>query len=105
MLRKCVLFNSLSAHVKADQHRRATLTALLVVGRYASRCDMIQPKLSTALSIPGWDFARSSRFMTALISTLASNARNHGSATAGISEVSVMSKKIRPVLFPSNSVK
>ncbi|OWK23484.1 hypothetical protein AJ87_33410 [Rhizobium yanglingense] len=32
-----------------------------MVGRYASRCDVIQTKVSTALSILGRDFARSSR--------------------------------------------
>jgi hypothetical protein len=57
------------------------------------------------LSMPGAAFFRSSRFMAGWNSISASNARNHGSATAGIGEVSFRSKTMNPVLFPLSAAK
>src|SRR6266567_2025691 len=59
----------------------------------------------TASSIPGPAFARSAGAMAGCISMLALNARNHGSAIAGICDTSCISKTMNPVLIPSQSQK
>src|SRR5438874_2658216 len=50
--------------------------------------------------MPGPASFRSSRFIAGCNSICALKARNHGSATAGIWEVSFRSKKMKPVLLP-----
>src|SRR5690349_325264 len=63
------------------------------------------PYCLTELSIAGPALARSCGFMTGRNQTFALKARNQGSATAGISEGSCMSKTIAPERWPSSSAK
>src|SRR5262245_16849436 len=63
------------------------------------------PYRLAAAPIEGPALARSCGFMIGRNETLALNARNHGSATAGISDVSFISNTMEPDRWPSSSAK
>ena len=63
------------------------------------------PYCCPALAIDGPAVARSCGFMTGRKETFALNARNHGSATAGICDESFMSNTMEPDRLPLSSAK
>lgn len=72
---------------------------------YAPAARAVRAYFRTALSMPGAAFFKSSRFIAGCNSTFALNARNHGSAMAGICDESAMLRKTNAVLAPFSSAK
>src|SRR6266699_5982061 len=102
------LESGLKPNKKALFRGRSFIIARGVLGReisYAAFACAMRRYFLTAFSMPGPAFFRSSRFIAGWNSICALKARNHGSATAGIWEVSFRSKKMKPVLLPFSSAK